>query len=109
MHAAVSQQAVVGFEIDQVMPTPDGDVSVPINVVYNHHFESNMAGAGAKFVKVAVGKDETPQMHGGHGAPNNNETWVVRPTNPASAKVGARSSVGFGGANGGEYRKSFHG
>lgn len=38
--------AIVGFEIDQVLQKDDGqaDVSVPINVVYNHHFESQMAG-----------------------------------------------------------------
>ena len=39
--------AVVGFEVDQVLKDPHGDgvdVSVPINVVYNHHFESTMAG-----------------------------------------------------------------
>ena len=29
--------AVVGFEVDQVRRTPEGDVSVPINVAYNHH------------------------------------------------------------------------
>ena len=28
--------AVVGFEVDQVRKTPDGDVSLPINLAYNH-------------------------------------------------------------------------
>ena len=51
---------------------------------------------------------ETPQTHGGHGAPNNKEAWVLRPQHE-SKPLAARSGAAFGGANGGEYRKSFHG
>ena len=29
--------AIVGIEMDQVMKTPDGDVSVPINIACGHH------------------------------------------------------------------------
>ena len=103
--------AVVGFEVDQVLKDPHGDgndVSVPINVVYNHHFESTMAGAGATFEHVTIPPGETPQMHGGHGSPGNKHTWALRQADPA-VPLGATSSAGFGGANGGEYRKSFHG
>ena len=111
--------AVVGFEIDQVqnptVPATGGsakpgseDLSVPINVVYNHHFESTMAGKAAKFVKVQLEEGETPQDRGGHGAPNTKETWIVQPVD-AEKGMGAHGSTGFGGANGGEYRKSFHG
>ena len=35
--------AVVGFEVDQVFKG-ETDVSVPINVAYNHHFEREMLG-----------------------------------------------------------------
>ena len=28
--------AVVGFEVDQVIRSPEGDVSVPISAAYNH-------------------------------------------------------------------------
>lgn len=104
----------VGFEIDQVqnptVPTAGGssapgseDVSVPINVVYNHHFESTMVGQAAKFENIALKDGETPQDHGGHGAPNNKDTWVVQPAD-ASKGLSSRSSVGFGGANGGEVK-----
>eukprot|EP00040_Diaphanoeca_grandis_P018294 m.96161 g.96161 ORF g.96161 m.96161 type:complete len:848 (-) comp26871_c0_seq2:157-2700(-) len=99
--------AVVGFEIDQVMKNDDGDISVPINVVYNHHFESTMAGANTQFEKVVLKPGETPQQHGGHGAPNNKETWVLRPKDQ-SKPLTQHSSAAFGGANGGEYRKSLH-
>ena len=30
--------AIVGFESDQVRLTAAGDVSVPINMAYNHHY-----------------------------------------------------------------------
>lgn len=100
--------AVVGFEMDQVLKRDEGDISVPINVVYNHHFESIMAGANAKFEKIKLAPGETPQDHGGHGAPNTKETWVVR-SKDKSSPLSARSDTYFGGANGGEYRKSFHG
>ena len=32
--------AVVGFEVDQVRKTPEGDVSLPINLAYNHVSEA---------------------------------------------------------------------
>lgn len=106
--------AIVGFEVDQVQnPTVSAaggsaapgsvDLSVPINVVYNHHFESTMKGKAAKFEKVQLKDGETPQDHGGHGAPNNKETWVVRPADGAK-ELGGHASSSFGGANGGEYR-----
>ena len=45
--------AIVGFEVDQVFLNPDGsEISVPINVAYNHHFESTMVGKGANLKKV---------------------------------------------------------
>ena len=47
--------AIVGFEVDQVFLTPDGEISVPINVAYNHHFESTMVGKGASLKKVRLG------------------------------------------------------
>ena len=45
--------AIVGWEIDQVRRTPDGDVSVPISASYNHHFVGAIIGEGARFRKVA--------------------------------------------------------
>ena len=48
--------AVVGFEIDQVFKGENGgeDISVPINVAYNHHFESEMLGKGASLEKIVL-------------------------------------------------------
>jgi len=101
--------AVVGFEVDQVRKTPDGDVSVPINVAYNHHFESTILGKDSVLerVKHAHSQDSmVPNEVHGHGVHSNGEAWVVRDLNPDSAFP---NSQAFGAANGGEYRKSFHG
>ena len=59
--------AVVGFEMDQVrrVKQKDGtvlDVSVPINVVYNHHFESKMIGSAAKFKHVVFTGKKDPRL-----------------------------------------------
>ena len=109
--------AVVGFEMDQVRKTPDGDVSVPINVAYNHHFESNMIGGFATFEHQTFTGPEDPRlvallakrkgMNMAHGLPSHDEAWVV--ANDGVDEQGLPSSVQFSGANGGEYRKSFHG
>jgi len=34
--------AIVGWEIDQVRRTPQGDVSVPISASYNHHYNAQV-------------------------------------------------------------------
>merc|ERR1719261_88175 len=44
--------AIVGFEIDQVQRTPEGDVSIPISASYNHHYVSVIYGAEARVRKV---------------------------------------------------------
>lgn len=105
--------AVVGFETNQVRRMATGEeVSVPINVAYNHHFESTMTGNKSVLEKVKLGGPDDPRRHGhGHGTPSANFAWVVRELAPG-IKVGGKAlptSQDFGGANGGEYRKSFHG
>mmetsp|Transcript_48596 Transcript_48596/g.135802 ORF Transcript_48596/g.135802 Transcript_48596/m.135802 type:complete len:784 (-) Transcript_48596:90-2441(-) len=103
--------AVVGFELDQVRRTPDGDVSVPINVAYNHHFESTMVGAGVHLEKIHPSGPTDPRLPKhhvdmGHGVAS--EVWVPRDTN-LHANGGLPRQQDFSAANGGEVRKSFHG
>lgn len=102
--------AVVGFEMDQVRRTPDGDVSVPINIAYNHHFESKMVGHKAVLEKISLNGPDDPRVKElgldmGHGV--GDEEWHVRELAPSTG--GVPTSQAFGGANGGEYRKTFHG
>ncbi|KAK3262691.1 hypothetical protein CYMTET_28467 [Cymbomonas tetramitiformis] len=100
--------AVVGFEMDQVRRTATGDVSVPISVAYNHHFESTMVGSKARLQRMDVdelnGEEKAHFLSMGHGLPK--DVWVARNLKAGNA---IPTSQSFGGANGGEYRKSFHG
>jgi hypothetical protein len=113
--------AVVGFEMDQVrrVKQKDGttkDVSVPLNVAYNHHFESNMIGQKASFKNVQFSGPNDPRLvslknrMGGHGVPSDQSHWmVVENENENENNSDLPSSQAFGGANGGEYRLSYHG
>eukprot|EP00403_Amphidinium_massartii_P006684 CAMPEP_0178382090 /NCGR_PEP_ID=MMETSP0689_2-20121128/6317_1 /TAXON_ID=160604 /ORGANISM="Amphidinium massartii, Strain CS-259" /LENGTH=525 /DNA_ID=CAMNT_0020002289 /DNA_START=98 /DNA_END=1675 /DNA_ORIENTATION=- len=105
--------AVIGFEVDQVRQTPSGDVSVPLTVAYNHHFESTMIGRHAAFEKVEFNGPEDPRLQAmleggmGHGIPSMEEHWMA--VEQQSSPLGLPTKQSFGGANGGEYRKTFHG
>ena len=44
--------AIVGLEMDQVRRTPNGDVSVPITLTYNHHHDTAVVGQGSRLEKV---------------------------------------------------------
>jgi hypothetical protein len=110
--------AVVGFEIDQVFKGENGgeDISVPINVAYNHHFESEMMGKGASLEKVVLNgpSDARAPKRGslGHGRPEENVIYQIKGSNSDDvfgSKTVAPNHQGFGAGNGGEYRKSFHG
>ena len=46
--------AIVGYETDQVMRTPTGDVSVPITHAYNHHYCAYMSGAMSEMKQVVI-------------------------------------------------------
>eukprot|EP00658_Telonema_sp_P-2_P055629 TRINITY_DN44215_c0_g1_i1.p1 TRINITY_DN44215_c0_g1~~TRINITY_DN44215_c0_g1_i1.p1 ORF type:complete len:708 (-),score=147.60 TRINITY_DN44215_c0_g1_i1:102-2225(-) len=103
--------AVVGVELDQGRRTPAGDVSVPINVAYNHHFESNMVGTKSKMSKLRFSGPHDPRIRQmesamGHRLPSTEEHWVVEDLAPGNT---IPTSQSFGGANGGEVRKSYHG
>lgn len=88
--------AIVGFEMDQVRETADGDVSVPITVAYNHHFEATIIGEAARFRKATP--EELSGM-GGHGGGRPHSRHVVEEVDTVGSLP---SSVAIGGANGGE-------
>ena len=69
--------AVVGLEWDQVRRTAAGDVSVPMNVAYNHHYGTTLLGADAELVRVDAGDPRVATT--GHPAPVERDgTTVVR-------------------------------
>ena len=112
--------AIVGWEIDQVRQTPDGDVSVPISASYNHHYVSRILGAGAKFTKAKLDGPSDPRAQklikqSGHGMiAYEQEQYLLEDTEGdddplISARSGLPSHQAFSSANGGEYRKTYHG
>lgn len=99
--------AVVGFEIDQVRKGagPNGeDVSVPINVAYNHHYAATLLGEGSHMERVPYDREDprttlfTPEPG-----------WSNVPVEHAPSPTGLPTSVWAGYSNGGEYRKTYHG
>jgi hypothetical protein len=104
--------AVVGLEWDQIRKTSAGDVSVPMNVAYNHHYGTVLLGAGSKLVQVDAGdpRVNTAAAAGGHaGHPaldRDGKVVVVEDLHPNSA---IPNSQAFFSQNGGEARLSFKG
>ena len=98
--------AVVGFECDQVIRTREGDVSVPITVAYNHHFDGKLNnGKKSRLEKLSADDPRIAEMARGHGVPH--QPYVAVEHTPGVN--GAPTSLQLGGGNGGEYRKTFHG
>ena len=98
--------AIVGVEMDQVMRTPDGDVSVPINAVYNHHHGTSIVGKGSEM--VTMDKDEA-EAKGLRGHLLNGGRKVLVPVEHTPSASGNPTRALFDDGNGGEYRKTFHG
>lgn len=115
--AAVAQRyaggkimAVVGFEVDQVMILANGtEISVPISVAYNHHFDGQMNnGKKSRLEKIVDPADPRLaglEAMGGHRA--GFQPWVATELEPGVG--GAPTSLRLGGGNGGEYRRTWHG
>ena len=112
-----SGMAIVGWEMDQVRTAPGGgDSSVPISALYLHHFTGSMIGAGARYRKVRLDGPDDPraaqlkEQHGLHGMVAwDMPHYIVEPSGTQSDPKGRPSHQSFASANGGEYRKSYHG
>lgn len=104
--------AIVGWEIDQVRRTADGDVSVPISASYNHHYVAQMIGAGARFKKVKLDGPADPRAASLSASGHGHVSWdqpqylVEKERTPSS---GLPNLQQFSSGNGGEYRKTYHG
>lgn len=126
--------AIVGYEADQVQRTPEGDVPVPITWAYNHHYMGRVLGKYTQLRQVKVRSPQHQQQHQHQhqdpmamGEAATVSTWVDTPppgghTSPMGSfwvgeSVGQDPTPdsqiptlqGFDEANGGEWRKSFHG
>eukprot|EP00658_Telonema_sp_P-2_P022442 TRINITY_DN18969_c0_g1_i6.p1 TRINITY_DN18969_c0_g1~~TRINITY_DN18969_c0_g1_i6.p1 ORF type:complete len:756 (-),score=152.50 TRINITY_DN18969_c0_g1_i6:372-2639(-) len=96
--------AVVGFEADQVRRTPSGDVSVPINVAYNHHYGAVLLGEGSSMQRVPR-DPANPRTLGLSPDPG----WKRIPVEHTASANNLPTSMVFGYSNGGEFRKTYHG
>jgi hypothetical protein len=138
--------AIIGYEVDQVRRKGDKDrdgsilpedISVPINVAYNHHHDAYFTGRHSRMERVPYDPSDRTVSPMARADPD----FLFEPVEhsrsprglPTSAHLAAVSSLlrrfglGFGGAgrcflcyeraregrerqgNGGEYRKSYHG
>lgn len=88
--------AVVGFEADQVRRTPQGDVSVPITVAYNHHYGARLIGKGSSMKKVR--RSETTDHRAMHPGPD--PGWAEIPVEHTPSLSGQPTSMVFGYSNG---------
>jgi len=98
--------AVVGLEWDQVRRTPQGDVSVPMSVAYNHHYGTNLLGADAELIRVDASDPRVPSSGHGPAVDRDGTALVVVDRNPSSH---VPNSQAFFSQNGGEARLSFKG
>ena len=108
---ANKKMAIVGWEIDQIRYKADGtEVSVPISVTYNHHYNANMIGAAQRFKKVMLSGPNDPHMaelmKQSHGSVALDQPhYVVENVDGTSGGT----SLFMASGNGGEYRKTYHG
>jgi len=100
--------AITGYEVDQVMKTPNGDVPVPITHAYNHHYVSFLNSEHVEMKHVHAPAGAKP-----HGCGHSDKFWTAVPKKGAPVfKDGARSmplTTLFSEGNGGEFRGSYHG
>jgi hypothetical protein len=99
--------AVVGFEVDQVRKGAGAngeDVSVPINVAYNHHYAATLLGEGSRMERVRYDpKDPRTTLF------TPEPGWDHIPVEHTPSPTGLPTNVWAGYSNGGEFRKTYKG
>ena len=82
------------------------DVSVPINVAYNHHHGVVVCGKGARMETMDKIEADMAGLHG-LKLSEKDKLWV--PVEHTRSSSGAPTSAVFDDGNGGEFRKTYHG
>ena len=100
--------ALVGYETDQVMRTPEGDVPVPITWAYNHHFVAYMSGAYSELQQLQGEDLKNPGM-ANHGAQATYMTLMREDMDDLAPNSEVPTSQMISEGNGGEFRMSYHG
>ena len=87
--------AIMGYEVDQVRKKGDKDfdgsilqedVSVPINVAYNHHHDAYITGKGSKIDKVPYDANDPSVMLMARAHPDYVEMAVEHTPSPSGPK-----------------------
>ena len=107
--------AIVGYEVDQVRKKGDKDiinggvlqedVSVPINMAYNHHHDATVLGSGSRMEKIPYDQYDSTIPAMMRSDPN----FINVAVEHTPSKLGIPTSAHLAAGNGGEYRKSYHG
>ena len=109
-----SAMAIIGYEVDQVRRKGDTDVdgsilkediSVPINVAYNHHHDAFFTGTHSRMEKVRYDPNDKSISQMMRADPHFLHVPVETSASPRDLPTSAHLAAG----NGGEYRKSYHG
>ena len=81
------------------------DVSVPINMAYNHHHDLSLLGAGSRMERIPYDPADLSIPTMMRADPN----FITIPVQHTPSPLGLPTHVGLHEGNGGEYRKSYHG
>ena len=96
------------YEVDQVRRKGDKDfdgsilkedVSVPINIAYNHHHDLSIVGAGSRMERVPYDPNDPSVPVMMKADPN----FVTMPVEHTPSLLGIPTSAGLHEGNGGEY------
>lgn len=100
--------AIVGMETDQVRKTPEGDVSVPISIAYNHHHDTAVVGKKTHLEEIPMDHSDPRLKKAGRDyiRLSGQKAWIA--VDDEEAQSGAKNSAMFSDGNGGEYRKTLH-
>jgi hypothetical protein len=99
--------AITGYEVDQVFKGAgeDGeDISVPLNFAYNHHYCGFLLGNGSRIQEITSADPRWADVDAHSKA--RGKAWLAV-SDPTTS--GMPRSARLTNANGGEYRKSWHG
>ena len=105
-----SAMAILGYEVDQVRKKGDKDVdgsvlnedvSVPINVAYNHHHDAFFTGRHSRMKKVPYDPFDKSISQMSRADPH----FVHVPVEVSPSPRGLPTSAHLAAGNGGEYRK----
>ena len=81
--------------------TPEGDVSVPITLAYNHHHDTAVVGKGSRLEVIHRSDPRMAKVGKDYIRLSGQKAWIAIEHTPS--KSGVPTSAMFSDGNGGEY------